>query len=357
MTQTATGTAKKAAGGASSPVTKALGEAARGFVQAQGQHLLDRVGDRVSGVTDRLEDVADNGGQLGTLTEGLKRTAEGDSPAKAALGTVGSKVKDKVSSLFGGGKGKGGAPKATVIVEEIDVGVPVSTAYDQWTQFEEFSSFMKGVESVDQQDEVEANWRGKVAKSRRSWTSKVREQVPDRRIVWTSEGAKGSVNGVVTFHPLADDLTRMLVVLEYFPSGLFEKTANIWRASGRRARLDLKHFRRYITTQGEATGSWRGEIRDYEVVSEPEDPEDENRDGDSGDAEDSDGGSGRDGSEERDEQDEGYEDDEEPGYDEPAAEEASDEPEGQEEPEEQEPPRRPQRGRGRQRSRVAAARS
>jgi hypothetical protein len=83
----------------------------------------------------------------------------------------------------------------------------------------------------------------------------------------------------VTFHPLADDLTQILLVLEYYPQGLFEKTGNLWRAQGRRARLDLKHFRRFIMLRGEATGSWRGEIRDGQVVRSPdeEEPSEESR--------------------------------------------------------------------------------
>jgi hypothetical protein len=78
---------------------------------------------------------------------------------------------------------------------------------------------------------------------------------------------------VVTFHPLADDLTQVLLVIEYYPQGLFEKTGNIWKAQGRRARLDLKNFRRFIMMRGEATGSWRGEIRDGEVVRGPDEEE------------------------------------------------------------------------------------
>jgi hypothetical protein len=120
---------------------------------------------------------------------------------------------------------------------------------------------------------VTTNWRAKVFKSRRTWKATVTEQIPDRKIAWTSEGAKGSTKGVVTFHPLADDLTQVLLVLEYNPQGLFEKTGNLWRAQGRRARLDLKNFRRFIMTRGEATGSWRGEIRDGEVVRGPDEEE------------------------------------------------------------------------------------
>jgi hypothetical protein len=93
------------------------------------------------------------------------------------------------------------------------------------------------------------------------------EQIPDERITWTTEGAKGTVKGVVTFHPLGENLTKILLIIEYYPSGLFEKTGNIWRAQGRRARLDLKHFRRFLMMEGAATGEgWRGEIRDGEVV-------------------------------------------------------------------------------------------
>jgi uncharacterized membrane protein len=196
----------------------------------------------------------------------------GESPVKAALGGIGSGIKGMFGRKKSGGSGN---KKFMNIIEDITVGVPVNVAYDQWTQFQEFASFMKGVESVDQTDELNSNWRVKVAKSRRNFKATVTEQIPDRKIAWTTEGAKGTVKGVVTFHPLADDLTQILLVMEYYPQGLFEKTGNIWRAQGRRTRLDLKHFRRFIMQRGEATGSWRGEIRDGEVVRGPEDEESE----------------------------------------------------------------------------------
>src|SRR5690606_5772380 len=103
------------------------------------------------------------------------------------------------------------------------------------------------------------------------WKATTDEQVPDDRISWSSEGAKGTMKGVVSFHRLAENLTRVLLVIEYYPSGFFEKTGNIWRAQGRRARLDLKNFARFITLKGEAEDSWRGEIRDGEVVRSHED--------------------------------------------------------------------------------------
>nr|WP_238342058.1 SRPBCC family protein [Actinopolymorpha rutila] len=190
------------------------------------------------------------------------------------MSALGQGLKNKIKGLFGGGRS---GPKLINIIEDIEIGAPVSVVYDQWSQFQEFGSFMKGVEGVDAKDEVESNWRGKVWWSKRSWSARVTEQIPDRKIAWTTEGAKGTTKGVVTFHPLADDLTMLLLVMEYYPKGLFEKTANIWRAFGRRVRLDLKHFRRFVTIQGEASGSWRGEIRDGEVVREPDEDDDYRR--------------------------------------------------------------------------------
>ena len=250
-----------------------LGDAAKGYAVARGQDAAKRVGDKLSGVTGSLNETAEGGGFKATAAgETVRRAVSGESPVKAALGGIGSGIK----GLFGRKKSGGsGNKKFMNIIEDISVGVPVNVAYDQWTQFQEFASFMKGVESVDQSDDTNSNWRVKVAKSRRNFKATVTEQIPDRKIAWTTEGAKGTVKGVVTFHPLADDLTQILLVMEYYPQGLFEKTGNIWRAQGRRTRLDLKHFRRFIMQRGEATGSWRGEIRDGEVVRGPEDEESE----------------------------------------------------------------------------------
>jgi hypothetical protein len=156
-------------------------------------------------------------------------------------------------------------------MESIDVGVPLRTAYDQWTQYKDFSSFAKGVKSASRADDTHSNWQAKIFWSSRSWKAQTTEQIPDYRIQWTSEGAKGTTKGVVSFHRLEENLTRVLLVIEYYPTGLFEKTGNIWRAQGRRVRLDLKHFARFITLKGEAEDSWRGEIRDGEVVKSHED--------------------------------------------------------------------------------------
>ncbi|APU38729.1 SRPBCC family protein [Streptomyces sp. TN58] len=254
------------------PAIDRLKEELRHYLTARAEDAVTRLGERLG---DRVARLGEPGAARGSLEKGLaeggKALGEGKSPARAALaaGTSAFKdtLKEKAKSLVGGGrKSGGGAPKSVTIVEDIDVGVPVREAYDQWTQFQEFSTFAKGVVSVETADDTTTNWRVKVAKSTRSWQANVTEQVPDERIAWTTRGAKGTVRGVVTFHRLTDDLTRVLLVLEYFPKGLFERTGNIWRAQGRRARLDLKLYRKFIMLRGEATDGWRGEIRDGEVV-------------------------------------------------------------------------------------------
>ncbi|MFJ9566361.1 SRPBCC family protein [Streptomyces fuscichromogenes] len=238
------------------------------YLGAQMEHLADVAGDKVEGLTDQLLDVAENGGVLPKVGA---RVLQGDSPLKALVGEKAKSIKDsaveKVSSLFGGGKGrKSGTPKTTTIIEQLDVGVPVRVAYDHWTRFEKFSSFTKGVRSVSQGDETSSDWKVKVGPSTRSWKATIQEQIPDERIVWTSDGAKGSTKGCVSFHELTPTLTHIVLVVEYYPSGLFEKTGNLWRAQGRRLRLDAKHFQRYVTLSDEEADGWRGEIRDGEVV-------------------------------------------------------------------------------------------
>ncbi|MEV8362605.1 SRPBCC family protein [Streptomyces niveus] len=253
------------------------------YVGARGQKLLDSAGGKLTDLSQGLGDGAGGGG--GLLDVG-KRVLGGESPVKALVGEKAGSMKDKavdsVKNAFGGGDGKSGSPKVTNIIEAIDVGKPLRTVYDRYTEIEEFNSFAKGVTDVSQSDEIESDWKLKIAFSNRSWKATVQEQVPDDRIVWTSEGARGTTHGAITFHELAPSLTRIVAVVEYTPSGFFEKTGNIWRAQGRRLRLDLKHFQRYATlTDDEDVEGWRGEIREGEVVRsheeglEDDEPEDE----------------------------------------------------------------------------------
>ncbi|MFJ6688869.1 SRPBCC family protein [Streptomyces sp. NPDC091294] len=245
-------TPDRQSGGGPSPLGD-LKDALGGYLSAAGQGLVGRAGERIGSLTDRLTESAD-----GTASQG------------------GGGSKSGGGSKGGGGSASGGSVKATHIMETVDIGVPLRTVYDQWTQLQDFSGFTKGVQSVSPHDEVTSDWTAKIAFSSRSWKATVQEQVPDQRIAWTSEGAKGSANGVVTFHALAPRLTRVVVVVEYYPAGFFEKTGNLWRAQGRRLRLDLKHFARHVTlADAEEIEGWRGEIRDGEVVRSHEEALDE----------------------------------------------------------------------------------
>ncbi|WP_327188832.1 SRPBCC family protein [Streptomyces xinghaiensis] len=257
------------------PALDRLKQEASAFAAAQAQRLLVSAGEKLGGATARLTDVAEGrasggSGLVRLAGESGRKFAEGKGPVRSAveIGAAGlkDKVKEAVTSGMGKRKGGGGKGKYVTISEDVDVGVPLREAYNQWTQFQEFSTFAKGVQGVESADETTSNWRAKIFWSSRSWKASTTEQIPDERIAWTSEGAKGTLKGVVTFHALDHSLTRILMVLEYYPKGLFEKTGNIWRAQGRRARLDLKNFRRFVMMRGEATGEWRGEIRDGEVV-------------------------------------------------------------------------------------------
>ncbi|MEU1014473.1 SRPBCC family protein [Streptomyces sp. NPDC005898] len=260
-----------------SPAADRLKDEAQAYLMAQVERVLVGVGHRLGDATVKLNDIADGKSPgFGKLAaQAGKKLAEGKGPVRGALELGGSHLKDKVTDTLKGLGGKrkkgGGGQKPTVILEFVDVGVPVREAYDQWTQYQEFSTFTKGVKSATAANDTETDWKLKVFWSSRSWKAHTTEQVPDQRITWTSEGAKGSTKGVVTFHALAENLTRVLLVIEYYPKGLFEKTGNIWRAQGRRARLDLKNFARHISMRGEASDGWRGEIRDGEVVRTHED--------------------------------------------------------------------------------------
>ena len=236
-------------------VAGGLAHGAKGLAGAVGKKMLSSATDRMGETTKRLTEFATGDGGGGGLMSAITGGGGG--------GDGGGK---------GGGKDK--SFKVTNIVESIEVGVPIRLAYDQWTQFADFPSFMKKVESVEQEDEVTNQWRAQIFLSHRNWKSTITEQIPDKRIVWKSEGAKGYVDGAVTFHETGPELTRILVVLQYHPQGFFEKTANLWRAQGRRARLELKHFRRHMMTEAvlhpDDIQGWRGEVHDGEVTKDDE---------------------------------------------------------------------------------------
>jgi hypothetical protein len=150
----------------------------------------------------------------------------------------------------------------------------VTLVYNQWTQFADWPTLMKKVEKVVQEEDQKLTFQAKIFWSRRTWQSTIQEQVPDEKIIWTSQGAKGSVDGTVTFHEITPDLTRVLVSLVYHRKGLMELVGGLWRAQGRRVRLEFKHFRRHLMTDAlrhpDDIEGWRGTIHEGEVVKDHE---------------------------------------------------------------------------------------
>ncbi|MEU6796506.1 SRPBCC family protein [Nonomuraea wenchangensis] len=325
-------------------------------VAAAGRALSSVIG-KVEGMNGRLNDFTPgasrrgSGGDSGGGSEGGSEGGSGGGLLSGAKGLLGGSgggsiggstlagaakgaikgVFGKIGKIFKRGKGSGGKSlKVTNIVEAIDIGAPRRVVYNQWTQFRDFPTFMKKVENIDQQSDERLAWKAQVFWSHRGWRAKILEQVPDERIIWRSEGDKGYVDGSVTFHELTPDLTRVVVVLEYYPKGLFEQTGNLWRAQGRRVRLELKHFARHVMShvmlhpEEIAEDGWRGKIHDGEVSQAEEEegaPEEEE------------------GPEEEGAEEEGAEEEEpeEEGPEEEEPEEEEEEPEEGEEPEEEEP--------------------
>ena len=151
------------------------------------------------------------------------------------------------------------------ILESIDVDVPVRTAYDQWTQFEEFPRFMEGIERVEQLDDTTLRWTAQIAGVGKSWTAEITEQTPDQRIAWKStEGAENA--GAVTVHRLDDRKARVTLQLDVEPEGPIEAAGDALGFVQRRASGDLERFKAFIEERGAATGAWRGEVEQNDVT-------------------------------------------------------------------------------------------
>jgi len=145
------------------------------------------------------------------------------------------------------------------VVESIDVNVPVSTAYNQWTQFEDFPHFMEGVKSVKQLDDTHLHWVAEIAGKEEEWDAEISEQHPDERVAWHStSGTKNA--GVVTFHRIDDNTTRVTLQLDVEPEGLVESVGTALGLLDRRVKGDLERFRDFIQGRGTETGAWRGDV-------------------------------------------------------------------------------------------------
>jgi uncharacterized membrane protein len=145
------------------------------------------------------------------------------------------------------------------IEQSIDVEVPVQTAYNQWTQFEEFPRFMEGVEEVRQLDDTRLHWVAELGGSRHEWDAEITEQHPDERVAWRNTDGKENA-GVVTFHRLDDDRSRVMVQMDFVPEGVKEKLGTALGAPDRRVQGDLERFKELIESRGTESGSWRGEV-------------------------------------------------------------------------------------------------
>ncbi|MFI6519065.1 SRPBCC family protein [Spirillospora sp. NPDC050679] len=146
------------------------------------------------------------------------------------------------------------------IEQSIDVQVPVRTAYNQWTQFEDFPHFMEGVERIEQTTPTRTHWVTKIAGVTREFDAEITEQHPDERVAWTSVEEPRQA-GVVTFHRLGENATRVMLQMEFEPEGLAEKAADKLNIVERRVKGDLERFKEFIEKRGgQETGAWRGEV-------------------------------------------------------------------------------------------------
>jgi uncharacterized membrane protein len=147
----------------------------------------------------------------------------------------------------------------SLIEKSIEINVPVRTAYNQWTQFEEFPRFMEGVKHVKQLDETHLHWKAEIGGKEKEWDAEITEQIPDTRIAWRSrDGAQNA--GVVTFHRLSDSTSKVMLQMEYDPDGIWENVGDVTGMVSQRVVGDLERFKRYIESRGQETGAWRGTV-------------------------------------------------------------------------------------------------
>ena len=147
----------------------------------------------------------------------------------------------------------------STIEESIYVNAPIRKVYSQWTQFEEFPLFMAGILEVRQLDDKRSHWRTNIGGKEKDFDAEITEQIPDKRIAWRSRSGAPTA-GVVTFHPLNDQNTRIMLQMEYEPEGIIEKGGDILGVASRRIEGDLKRFKEYVESKGRERGAWRGTI-------------------------------------------------------------------------------------------------
>jgi uncharacterized membrane protein len=145
------------------------------------------------------------------------------------------------------------------VTESVDVGTPIRTVYNQWTQFEDFPRFMEGVTEIRQTSKTTTHWKTKIAGVEREFDAEITEQLPDERVAWKSTNGSDQA-GVVTFHRLDDATTRVTVQMDFAPDGVVENVGDKLGVLDRRVKGDLKRFKEFIESEGYETGAWRGEV-------------------------------------------------------------------------------------------------
>ena len=146
-------------------------------------------------------------------------------------------------------------------IETVDVSVPVTVAYNQWTQFEEFPKFLSFVESITQVNDTLTDWKVKIGGVEREFEAQITEQHPDERVAWNSTGGQVNHGGVVTFHKLAENETRVTVQLDWEATGLMEKAGAALGVDNHAIKKDLANFKEFIEAKGADDGGWRGDVQ------------------------------------------------------------------------------------------------
>ena len=146
-------------------------------------------------------------------------------------------------------------------IETIDLNVPVTVAYNQWTKFEEFPKFLSFVESITQVNDTLTEWKVKIGGVEREFEAQITEQHPDERVAWNSTGGQVDHGGVVTFHKLAENETRVTVQLDWEATGLMEKAGAALGVDNHAIKKDLANFKEFIEAKGTADGGWRGDVQ------------------------------------------------------------------------------------------------
>jgi uncharacterized membrane protein len=180
-------------------------------------------------------------------------------PSRAVGGSIAAVAAVAAGAFFLSSRLRKGPADEYTVEESVEVDVPVRVAYNQWTQFETFPQFMASVESVQQIDDTHLRWRAKVGGVTKEWTAEITEQIPDERIAWRSTGGVPN-SGVVTFHKISDERTRIMLQMDYTPQTPVEKAGDAMGATKLTTKGNLKKFKALLESRGHETGGWRGTV-------------------------------------------------------------------------------------------------